>query len=68
MDKIRLKINYRRDVKAVQCDVKDNLRLKINHRWYVKAVETNIKDNDRLKKITDAMCKLWRPILRIMIG
>ena len=29
MDKIRLKINYRRDVKAVKCDVKDNDRLKV---------------------------------------
>ena len=50
MDKIRLKINYRRDVKAVQCDVKDNLRLKINHRCYVNGYGKRLQDNDRLKK------------------
>ena len=55
MDKIRLKINYRRDVKAVQCDVKDNLQLKINHRCYVNGYGKRLQDNDRLKKISDGM-------------
>ena len=59
-DNERLKINHRCYVNGYGKRLQDNDRLKINHRWYVKAVETNIKDNDRPKKITDAMCKLWR--------